>query len=548
MSLASRALPLALLVLTVLAIPTGVVHVGGASVAVHGPGTLLVGRQDAPNPTETTGAYSADPVPALSSLAYDAESGWFLGTTPQTPAGSSLVAFSSTNYTMVANASFPREGVGSFAIDSVNGSVFDVLSNGSIAVLSEDRLALVAEIRSESFLGPIRYDPINGDLYAGTTTGVAQIDPQNLSLLSETPVVAAPWAVDTSNGNVALVGTDNVTLLSGTNRSILATLPGLTGGWDAMSFDPASGNFYFLNVSTSSYSAASPGEVYAINGTSGHLVATLDLPSMREVFPAVVPSERRIYIAGATGIEAISDSTNSVVGTFDLACLPGALVSDGANGDLYVQALCDSGITVFGFSEAKSAETVSAAPSTPNPGEQATDFLAAEDPFSGVVLTAYLLDSGAGELFAVGPYEVTFSAALRTLGANWTVSLVSSTGVTERIASPDPTITVLVPNGSYRYSISLPAGYVASPSSGSVTVSGAAGRVTVTISYAGWLWATLGGLGALLGALAVVCRRSWTRLVSARAPSRARLLWDLEHPFEPKPVRPAPEEKDPLRR
>jgi hypothetical protein len=74
-------------------------------------------------------------------------------------------------------------------------------------------------------------------------------------------------------------------------------------------------------------------------------------------------------------------------------------------------------------------------------------------------------------------YSVTFTESGLPSGTNWNVTLAGSTQ-----SSTGSTITFSKLNGTYAYSVGTVSGYTSAPSSGSVTVSGAAVPVTITFT------------------------------------------------------------------
>ncbi len=90
--------------------------------------------------------------------------------------------------------------------------------------------------------------------------------------------------------------------------------------------------------------------------------------------------------------------------------------------------------------------------------------------------------SAAGTNRWVAPYnigwKVTFSETGAPSGDQWSVKANGET----LSASAGTNIVFVEPNGTYSYSITAPSGYGASPSSGSVTVSGGSASVATTIS------------------------------------------------------------------
>ncbi|MCL5984907.1 MAG: hypothetical protein M1143_05020 [Candidatus Thermoplasmatota archaeon] len=74
-------------------------------------------------------------------------------------------------------------------------------------------------------------------------------------------------------------------------------------------------------------------------------------------------------------------------------------------------------------------------------------------------------------------YAVTFTESGLKAGTSWSVALKGSAS-----SSTTTTITFSEPNGTYAYTVRVPSGYTATPTSGSVTVSGKAVRVA-TVAF-----------------------------------------------------------------
>lgn len=76
---------------------------------------------------------------------------------------------------------------------------------------------------------------------------------------------------------------------------------------------------------------------------------------------------------------------------------------------------------------------------------------------------------------AKGNYSVTFSESGLPISTSWSVALSGST-----LSSTGTSIVFSESNGSYSFAVGVPSGYSASPSSGSVSVSGAAAVQTIS--------------------------------------------------------------------
>ena len=98
-------------------------------------------------------------------------------------------------------------------------------------------------------------------------------------------------------------------------------------------------------------------------------------------------------------------------------------------------------------------------------------------PYSGSVTVDGASVSEPALVFTEETYAVTFTESSLPGGAAWSVTL----GGTTRSASAPASIGFSEPNGTYSFTVGTVAGYTSSPSSGSVTVSGAA--VTEAITF-----------------------------------------------------------------
>ncbi len=108
------------------------------------------------------------------------------------------------------------------------------------------------------------------------------------------------------------------------------------------------------------------------------------------------------------------------------------------------------------------------------PGQRGPEFLAEIDALTGAVLA-----NGTGTCDE--SYDLGFSETGLPSGTEWSVEIGNAT-LTEGVAfSTGATVDFIETNGSFNYSIPDLSGYVPSPPSGTVTVSGA--NVTVSISF-----------------------------------------------------------------
>ena len=116
------------------------------------------------------------------------------------------------------------------------------------------------------------------------------------------------------------------------------------------------------------------------------------------------------------------------------------------------------------------------------------------------------------------PYSITFTENGLPVGTSWTVTV---NGTLQQNASGGPIVFVGLINGSYSYAVGAVSGYNASPSSGSITVSGDNASQSITFNASGGgggglppfclfglcgttLYALIGGVVIVCGVVAVV--------------------------------------------
>jgi len=252
------------------------------------------------------------------------------------------------------------------------------------------------------------------------------------------------------------------------------------------------------------------------------------------VSPAFGP-QGTIFVGVAGGFDVISGSTDQVVTTVSTPCVTEYLAYDAVNEAVYdVGDSCSDNASdsVFAYPDAGPGPLGSATV-VPQPDASLCARLepsavwsycyAAVDPSSGVVAV------GCPDVVSlIGPFPLTFVVTSWALDFGLTVALSFPTGYGESVTSSDVTITMLVPNGSYAYDIRLPGGYVSSPSSGTVEVSGGPARVPVAVTFTWWVWVAL---GTTIGVAVVGVRWHRARTRARKAAAEAALRWDLEHPF-----------------
>ena len=271
--------------------------------------------------------------------------------------------------------------------------------------------------------------PVNGSIYA-----CKLLSPGALLIYNASPsqprqsitVGSLPDAatIDTENGEIYVAnwGSDNVTIIQLTTGRVLGSIP-VGSEPDGILFDSATGFLYVANNASDN--------VTVINGASNTVadsVATGPGPAAL----AYDASTRTVYVAnsGSDSLTAISDVTNAAVGTVPVGSGPVAIAVDPQSGTLYVANAGSGNVTVA-------------------PTEREA-------------------------------FGLTFTESGLPSGTSWSVTL---NGTTE--SSLTSTISFTEPNGTYSFTVGSSPGYAASPSSGTITVSGAAVSEGITFTAGG---------------------------------------------------------------
>lgn len=364
------------------------------------------------------------------------------------------------------------EGDGVSALyDPADGNVFVTTnqdpSGYNLYVVNATTFGIVATLSLlNSSLCDLAYSPSDHNVYVvscGPWENIFEIDSQTLKVISYTPNADCPE-------------------------------------WNGIALDTASGSLY-----TSCYNPPPTAEVYIFNSTT--LNGTGAIPTGAGSQGLVYDeSNEDIYVANelSRNVSVISGLSNTVVSTIDVGMDPKAFAYDAADGAIYVTeegalaiitpdfslvSFNESGlpvgtpwsVTLGGVSLASSSNTMSHL--LPNGTYNftvgnVTGYTAT--PSSGTVTI-----NGANVTKAItfrrvsstSTYAVTFLESGLYSGANWSVTLTGKV-----LSSTGSSIGFTEPNGTYSYSVTGPAGYAASPQSGSLTVTGKAVNQSVTFT------------------------------------------------------------------
>jgi len=422
------------------------------------------------------------------------------------------------------------------AVDGVNGKVFVAnYGSGNLTVLDGSDNRVLASVPLS--MSPLfeQYDPVDGELFVLESTddllfNLSVISPTNYSVLAtiELGPDLANIAIDPWNGNLytlyyaCAVTCDtvlpeyvdsNVTIINGSTLKVQAIV---TVGElpSAIAIGGPGGDVYVGNFESNNISV--------ISQTTNRVVATVGVP-----LPSYLtydPANADLYVSsqGSSNVSIVSTDSESVVGTLDVGNTPELPLSiyDPESRDVYAIGEWYARENSYGWGCAVISSTA--------------DTVLADAPV-GFGPRAFAIDPISGDIFVVGdsptvdvlgPWPVTFSTPRLPAGATWNVTLTNESGLETASSAGDPSMTFLVPNGTYQYLISPSLGYSVSPVSGSVDVHGQAVTVAVTFAWSWWIWAGLAvGLVTVLIGGVVALRIKGSKVTR----STALLREDLYH-------------------
>ncbi|MCI4325600.1 MAG: beta-propeller fold lactonase family protein [Thermoplasmata archaeon] len=322
-------------------------------------------------------------------------------------------------------------------------------------------------VGQQGFLYGIAYDATNGDLYIGAGNNVTVLNPLsklvvatlNLTALGDSIIVVP------STGDVLVAGevtttfntSDNLSVIDPTTQAVTETIY-VGGGTVALDYDAANGAVYASNFD---------------NDTVG--VVNL-----------------------AAGIEVANLSTG---------WYPGAIADDGTNGQIFVASYSNASISIvtlpglgaypINFTEQGLptghvwSVTLAGVVSTSSAPSMLLVGAVGIVQFNVGAIPGYAISPSSGNLSVTDviqaqtivfvrlptTYPVQFSESNLPSGTNWTVDFNGTS-----LASVFPTITFQVTNGTATFTVPAIAGYRASPTGGSVTVTGAPLAVNITFA------------------------------------------------------------------
>ena len=278
-------------------------------------------------------------------------------------------------------------------------------------------------------------DPVNGNtLYFGApATGPSSLilvngsDFQNMSMtwLPDGWIYGA--AFDPANGEVYVSAgwaESNLTILNANNLSLISNIRHVPRG--PCLFDAANDYLYVAGFSTWGVNNDA-GTLTILNTVTNRVVSQLAVGNM-PVGIALDPINGYLYVANqfSSNISVINTQTNQLVGSFNVTPYPYGIAYDSASQSLFIPDLGGDGV-----------------------GGNADALI---------------------EVFPnYTPYSVTFTAQGLPVGANWSVAIDHKT----ESARGGTSISFSEFNGNYTFVVNGSGGWIPTPSSGTVNLSGA---------------------------------------------------------------------------
>jgi YVTN family beta-propeller protein len=312
--------------------------------------------------------------------------------------------------------------------------------------------------------GPIdlAYAPEVGEIFVSDTLS------NNLSVINDTTdrtvtnislgTQPAGLAYDSRNGEL-FVANDNLDYLSVINTSSYAYLANITvrvNPYDVV-YDSGTNQIFV------GYEYSDAGNLSIISASQDVVVANLSVQSFARTM-AYDPALGEVFVGdvNSNNVSVVSDSTDQVVAVISGISGPWNLVYDPTLEEVYVSSIASDNVTVLDALTDSVIENLTA-------GQSAID--AAYDSLNGLV---YETDMSQATIAILGVatslvYPVRLTESGLPPGILWSVNLDG-----RPMTASTNSIMFYEPNGTYPFTVESVPGYFVAPSSGNLTVDGAA--------------------------------------------------------------------------
>jgi DNA-binding beta-propeller fold protein YncE len=355
---------------------------------------------------------------------------------------------------------------GTSAFDAGNGCVY--VPNGpsdNVSIIAGTRIVgtvRVAVPSSTNEADPIFavYDSSDGDVY------VANYDADNVSVINGTRLIASlnsgsgplSETYDSGNGYVYVANAGTVTVIDGLN--VVATI-NESSGPGPMAYDSRNGYVYVPLVDSDNVSVLSGVNPVATIGV-GYLPMYADYDS----------GNGYVYVSNEASANVSVISGTTLVGAVQVGDGPQAEAYDNGNGFMYVANQGESSM-FYGTTVTVMNGTDPIATLNVSPEPVAVTY----DSQNGEVYVAGWASYYVSAIPTAGSYPVVFTERGLPFGTNWSIDL----GGIPEISSLS-SLSYLLPNGTYSYTIGPVSGYTLNREPASITVSGANTTVSLTFT------------------------------------------------------------------
>jgi len=201
---------------------------------------------------------------------------------------------------------------------------------GEVSVVSGKTFAPVAAVNVSGVPGAILYDPARGTLFVVVGGDVDVISDASDSIIAVAPIGGSPSALayDPSLGEIFVTNnaTDNLTVLSDSNDRVVATIP-VAGPAQAVDYDAHTGDLYVT--------LGGLGEVARVAPNNGTVLATASLGGYPDSLQCVSAHDE-LFVTNAEGPTVVlADTTLSVLANVSAGSLTGPGAQDPAANELF---------------------------------------------------------------------------------------------------------------------------------------------------------------------------------------------------------------------
>jgi YVTN family beta-propeller protein len=366
-------------------------------------------------------------------------------------------------------------GAAALALDLNDSRVYVANAfSDTVSAISTSTHSVVSTTTVGNFPDAAAWDPASDQLFVANllSSNVSVLDGSTGALVASVPVVGDPSAVafDPSNGEVYVegsgAGSPGVTVLNGGTNLVVANIT-LAGDPHGLQYDTLTGDMVTLTYPWE--------ELQVISSSTNVVTDSIALSPPAGPVPtamAIDPASGLVWVAQWTtgwvgSVLVVNLTSNATVANVSVGTLPQAVAVDPAGGLAVVENLNSDTLSLIALGNDTVVATVPVgAGMATNPAGGGDPSLAV-NPVTGAVSAA---NEGQGTLSLVGmpgPYPLNFTESGLPLGTNWSVALDGSSR-----SSTTSTVGFSTSNGTYSFSIPAVAGFLPTPSNGTVTING----------------------------------------------------------------------------